>query len=329
LEINVEQGPPAANLVDAARNRYSALQETTQLSAMRWKRLYFVALITWIMIGSAGLMVAWLGVALGLALFATAALSFVGFTFRQGIVTIVATLGMLMLTVTLISNPPHPVCYLLAPLAIFLFAATVTYWFRLSKTEEIQAHLTGLSPLTAEETPDECRAAVAWCKRNATVSAYHAQVLKQGRALTRHEHKVLGHWFSANKERQSAEQAYASLWSRIRPTHLGEQMPVEIDRLASTYEQLRNKALSTLEFVRNSRKLGFPVVCGIKDKSESEQILWAMMLLLNAAGIHLEGGVDDAALEQLVSNAEGSLHNDAINLLQSSRGNTLHFQQIS
>ena len=67
----------------------------------------------------------------------------------------------------------------------------------------------------------------------------------------------------------------------------------QLNEVLRQYDNNRDTAVRPiLGFICESRKYGYYVVSGITDKPETEQILWAMRLLLNFSGARLSGDVN-------------------------------------
>ena len=89
----------------------------------------------------------------------------------------------------------------------------------------------------------------------------------------------------------------------------------QLNEVLRQYDNNRDTAVRPiLGFICESRKYGYYVVSGITDKPETEQILWAMRLLLNFSGARLSGDVNSDVLTPALLQTNQGLMEDAVSL---------------
>lgn len=75
------------------------------------------------------------------------------------------------------------------------------------------------------------------------------------------------------------------------------------------------------DFIRKSRKYGFPVVCTLEGKTDEEQLIWAKFLLLNVSGVTFDSACSDEEIYNIFKDEDTQLKHDALMLLSESLGN--------
>lgn len=94
----------------------------------------------------------------------------------------------------------------------------------------------------------------------------------------------------------------------------------QLNEVLRQYDNNRDTAVRPiLGFICESRKYGYYVVSGITDKPETEQILWAMRLLLNFSGARLSGDVNSDVFDAALLQTNQGLMEDAVSLVENAR----------